>query len=213
MLLMVLGVFIAGCGSKMDVDKEGQVATLVAKTMAAIPSQTPLPSPSPASPTETPVAVEETEPTPEFSNTYRDEDLGFAFDYPGEWAVAYQEEQSRGGFFQFAREGFQPDPDAGGLPEQEILMQLTVLNWDPKGDLEAFLEVRRQAWDSSGIEAVSEETWSWGGEIPAMTFTLKGIDGQQSLVIFTYVGDRYLVFSTTMDFQIVMDIARTLCLP
>lgn len=211
--LVALSVFITGCESRMTVDKEDQVATLVAKTMAAIPSQTSVVSPSPASPTETPVAADEAEPAAGFSNTYRDEDLGFAFDYPGEWAVAYQEGQSRGSFFQFAREDFQPDPNAGGLPAGEMLMQLTVLNWDPKGDLGAFLEVRRQAWDSSGIEVVSEGTWSWDGEIPAVTFILEGVDGEQSLLAMTYVGDRYLVFSSTADFQIVEDVAHTLRLP
>lgn len=194
----------------MAEDKEGQVATLVAKTMAAVPSRTPVPGSSLVSPTETPVAADEPEPASGFSNTYRDEEAGYAFDYPGEWTVAYQEGQSRGGFFQFTREDFQPDPDAGGLPAEEVLMQVTVLNWDPKGDLEAFLEVRRQAWDSSGIEVVSEERWSWDGEVPAATFVLKGVDGEQSLVVFTYAGDRYLVFSTTADFPVVEDVARTL---
>lgn len=209
--LVAVAVFIAGCGSRTEVDKDDQVATLVAGTMAAAPTKTPVPSPVP--PTQTPVPTEEPEPTAELSNTYRDEDLGFAFDYPGGWAIAYQEGQSRGRFFQFAREDFQPDPDAGGLPEGEILLQVTVLNWDPKEDLEAFLEVRRQAWDSSGIEVLAEERWSWDGEIPAATFILKGIDGQQSLIIFTYAGDRYLTFSTTDDFQVVEDAAHTLRIP
>ncbi len=211
--LVAFSVFIAGCGAKREGGKEGQVATLVAGTMAAVPTQTSVPSPSPVPPIRTPVPTGEPEPTAARSNTYWDEDLGFAFDYPGDWAVAYQEGQSRGRFFQFAREDFQPDPDAGGLPVEEILLQVTILNWDPKWELEVFLEVRRQAWDSSGIEVLSEKRWSWDGEIPAATFILKGVDGQQSLIIFTYAGDRYLTFSTTDDFQVVEDAARTLRIP
>ncbi len=79
---------------------------------------------------------------------------------PAAWKVAYQENQSRGGYIQFTRADFQPDPKAGGLPAEEILLQVAVYNWDPKGDIHAYLEHRYQAWESSSIGFSEEKRWT-----------------------------------------------------
>lgn len=133
--------------------------------------------------------------------TYTDPELGFAFDYPASWGVGRREQQSRGGFVQLI--GSEGDLD-------DVRMQLTVLNWDPKQDLEAFLEVRRTAWESSGTEIQNENDWTWSGGVPGKTFRLQGVDGALSQVHFTYLEDRYLEISTTSEYQALEAIIATL---
>ena len=90
-------------------------------------------------------------------STYTDAELGLAFDYPAAWRIERQEQQSRGGFVQLI--GSEGDLD-------DVRMQLMVLNWGPKQDLEAFLEVRRTAWESSGGEIQKESDWTWADGVP-----------------------------------------------
>ena len=90
------------------------------------------------------------------------------------------------------------------------MAQVTILNWDPKQDLEGFLEVRRTAWNSSGIEVLEETDWIWGEGIPGKTFLLKGLDGAASQVNLTYVADRYLEFSTSSEFEVLPAVVTTL---
>lgn len=121
---------------------------------------------------------------------YNDPEIGYAFDYPSSWKVAYQEMQARGGYFQFVRTDFQPDPSAGGLPAEEILLQVAVYNLDPKGDLEAFLGQRYLAWDISGIGVKEEKRWTRvDGEL-AVQLILDGTEGDQAMLILTVVGER-----------------------
>ena len=210
--LMALALMVSGCGAPAAVDEGDRVGTIVAETLAAAPTGTLPPSATTAPPEET-VVPPTAEPAPNQARTYADPELGFAFDYPEGWAVAYQEGQSRGSFFQFAREGFQVDPDAGGLPPEEILMQVSLLNWEPSRDLEAYLDVRRTAWDSSGSTVISEETWIWHDGIPGVSFVLEGVDGVQSLIAVTTIGDLYLTFSGPARFEEVDAAARSLRVP
>lgn len=211
LLLAVVGLILVGCNASPGAGEEERVGTSVSETLAAIPTPTPLPTPTTPQPTRVPASTTELEI--ELTRTYQDEDLGYAFDYPDSWTVAHQEGQSRGMFIQFAREDFPTDPDSGGVPPEEILLQFTVLNWEPEQDLDAFMEVRRTAWESSGAEVISEEWWTWGGETPAVTVVVEGIDKEQSLSAFTYTGDRYLAFSGTGQFSVLEAIARTLRVP
>lgn len=210
-LLIFLLILMSGCLPRVVV-QEGSGREPVTQmeppqlTATIFPSLTPEAlDPTPLAPT-----LESTDKPPRI---YHNEEMGFAFAYPEDWVVAYQEGQSRGTYIQFTHSDYEPDPESSGLAPEEILMQVTVLNWDPEQDLDAFLDVRRQAWDSSGAEVISEATWSWGDGIPAVTVIVKGIDGAQSLFVFTYVRDRYVVFSGTDHFSLVESTARTLRLP
>lgn len=211
-LWIVLGMLASGCGLQLLFTKEDTAPTVAVQYSTDAPTATSFPTATPEPPTLTPISTTE-EPALQLSKSYEDAGLGFVFNYPGNWAVAYQENQSRGGYFQFTRVDFQPDPNAGGLPEKEILMQVSLLNWEPKGDLAAYLEMRRGAWDSSGVEILSEEYWHWNEDVPAVTLTLRAIGGNESVVVLITVGDRYLSLSAGGNFQVVKAIARSLWTP
>lgn len=193
-LLLLLGLLFVSCAVELDLESEGG-APSVSVPLTAVPTPTLLPSttlPTPSVVSGNKKALEA---------TYTHPDSLFSFDYPAEWQMGRQEEQSRGGFFQLIG----PDGDL-----DDIRMQVTVLNWDPKQDLKAFLDVRRTAWDNSGIEIRVEEEWTWAEEIPGKTFLLEGADGSVSQVHFTYLGDRYLEFSTTSEYENLERILETL---
>lgn len=192
--LLLLGFLFVSCAGELDQELEG-AAPSVSVPLTAVPTPTLLP-PTTLPPSE--VVSGEEYP---LEATYTNPDLGFSFDYPGEWQMGRQEEQSRGGFFQLV--------GPGGDPE-DVRMQVTVLNWDPKQDLEAFLDVRRTAWENSGIEIRVEEEWTWAEEIPGKTILLESVDGSVSQVYFTYLGDRYLEFSTTSEHENLERILETL---
>lgn len=111
--------------------------TLAAAPVMVTPAPLQVQAAVPASPTRTEAVVD----VLKLGSTYTDAELGLAFDYPAAWRIERQEQQSRGSFVQLV--GSEGDLD-------DFRMQLTVLNWDPKQDLEAFLEVRRTAWESLG---------------------------------------------------------------
>jgi len=210
-LFMIVFFSLSGCLTRV-VDQEGGGRDPVIEVTTPRPTDT-------ARPTATrDVVVPTAVPTPTApadgkSNTYQDDEIGFAFAYPAEWAPAYQEGQSRGRFIQFARAAFQPDPDAGGLPAEEIRMQVSLLGWEPTADLAAYLEVRRSALENSGAQILSEEHWTWGADVPGVTLIVQGIDGVESILSLTYVGDLYLTFSAGEDFQMVDEAARSLRVP
>jgi hypothetical protein len=94
-------------------------------------------------------------------------------------------------------------------PETSPRMDATVLNWDPKNDLDAFIDVRKQAWSASGMEVLSEEQYTLMGGHRAVRFLIEGVDGEQALLITTTVGQRYLVLSGTGDLDVLAEIAGT----
>jgi hypothetical protein len=201
--LVLILLFCSACAVNRF-DDQATIATLVAATRTAQVS-----TPGPLE-TQLPVSTQ----TPEIQTlpimTYNDPELGYAFDYPADWKIAYQENQSRGYYFQFTRADYMPDPESGGLPAEEILLQVALYNWDPKSDLEAYLDQRFQAWDSSGISAVMEQSWTRPDGEPAVMLLIEGADGDQARIIYTVVGDRYLELSTDSEFDQLGNIAESL---
>ena len=173
----------------------------------AIATLLPLPS-STSEPTHT---SEPTQPPISFdAATYRDEAAGFEFDYPAGWAFDGGEKQSRGYYVQFYSWNWQPGDVVEVIPAGETVLSLIVNLWDPKNDLEAYLDQRKLAWDSSGIEVLSEERVTLNGEWPAAQFIVQGADGLQSFSLFTTLGDQYLTLSGSGDLDLLAEIAHTL---
>jgi hypothetical protein len=130
------------------------------------------------------------------TSTYRDDEAGFAFEHPMVWGVGFQETQSRGYIVQLQ--------DVNG-PRLDIV----VLLWDPKRDLPAFLEVRKVAWESSGIAILEEQTIRLTNEQEAVYYVVEGGDGNQGFFFFTTLGDRYLQLSGSGDVALLAEIAQT----
>jgi hypothetical protein len=144
------------------------------------------------------------------SAAYRDEDAGFEFDYPASWvADSPQVVGPRGTSAQIT--SFPRDP--GELPEvippDGTIMAVTVLLWDPKNDLNEFVDVRKEGWTSSNSEILLEERWILTGDWEAFHFLVKAPD-QDVLYLITTVGERYLLLSGTGDLDLLGEMAGTL---
>lgn len=156
-------------------------------------------------PTETPVSQLAFEAT-----TYRDEETGFEFDYPVGWAFDPGEHQSRGYYVQFYSWDWQPGDVIETTPAGETILSVTVNYWDPKNDLEAFVNQRKTGWDASGTSILSEEHIMLDGEKPATQFIVQGADGTQTFILFTTIGEQYLTLSGNGDLDLLANVAHTL---
>ena len=140
----------------------------------------------------------------------RDEAAGFEFDYPAGWTVDSGERQSRGYYVQFYSWDWKPGDPIDPLPEGGTALSVTVQLWDPKNDLEAFINQRKTAWDASGISIQSENHLTLAGDRPATEFTVQATDGAQAYFLLTTNGDDYLVISGNGDLKVLAEIAHTL---
>jgi hypothetical protein len=79
-------------------------------------------------------------PAPSFeSQTYLNETVGFALDYPAGWTVTESVVGDRGS--QTLLLSAPEIADLAELPEGATRVSVTVYEWDPKNDLAAFIEV------------------------------------------------------------------------
>jgi hypothetical protein len=167
------------------------------EVVTSVPTVTPLP-------TETSVSQLTFEPT-----TYRNDEAGFEFDYPAGWAFDLGEHQSRGYYVQFYSWDWQPGDPIDSPPAGSTILSVTVQLWDPKNDLEAFINQRKLAWDSSGISILSEDRLLLAGDRPAAQFIVQGSDGSQAFFLLTTNGENYLVLSGNGDLNLLAEIAHT----
>ena len=162
-------------------------------------------------PTASPLPTETPIPQPAFeATTYRDDEAGFEFDYPVGWTFDPGEHQSRGYYVQFYSWDWQPGDPIDPLPEGGTVLSITIQLWDPKNDLEAFINQRKLAWDSSGTSILSEERLTLAGDRPAAQFVVQGVDGSQAFFLLTTNGEDYLVLSGNGDLSLLAEIVKTL---
>lgn len=88
-------------------------------------------------------------------------------------------------------------------------MDVNVLLWDPKNDLDAYIAVRKQAWSASGFDILSEEETMLTGEWRAARFWIQAPE-EQAFFLITTLGERYLVLSGSGDLKLLDEISRTL---
>jgi len=194
-LLLVL--ILASCGPAPSQSPTELPTPMIFTTSAPIPT---------ILPSETPVIPELSfEPA-----TYRDEDAGFEFDYPASWvADSPQVVGPRGTSAQIT--SFPRDP--GELPEvippDGTIMAVSVLLWDPKNDLNQFVDLRKEGWVTSNSEILQEERWTLTGDWEAFHFLVKTPE-QDVFYLITTVGERYLLLSGTGDLDLLREMAGTL---
>ena len=169
-------------------DEEATAIPIASPSPVILPAQTAFP------PTPTPTP---TQPRSFDAATYRDESAGFELDYPAEW----EEPVSMGGGDRGSIMQFR----VSGEPRLDVV----VLLWDPKGDLDAFLANHHVAWDASGINVVSEEATTLADGRAAARVVIQGSDSSQGFFFFTTLGDRYLQLSGGGDLELLAEISRT----
>ncbi len=172
-----------------------------------LPASATLPATSPP-PTSEPTAT--VEPTPAFTPTpttaplsyqataFRYEAAGYELDVPSEWTLPEPVVVGdRGSMVQFS--------NTTGLR-----LEVSLLQWDPRNDLTAFVETRKTAWEASGMSIVSAEELTLSSGIPAARFIVQTATGEQAFFFFTTAGDRYLQLSGSGDLDLLMEISQTL---
>jgi hypothetical protein len=177
--------------------------------LAACAPSTPMVQPAPPAVEPAPTLPAPTaEAAPAFEPaTYRDEANGFELYYPSNWSLEPNTViGSRGSQAQL----FSPGTTAETLAEGGARLSIVVYDWDPKGDLAAYVAQRRAAWDASGFKVMNGSQSALVDGRPASDFFIEPPDGSLSYFLFTPVGDRYLQLAGEGDLALIETIARTL---
>jgi len=158
------------------------------------------------SPTEAPVNPKL--PAASFeSQTYINEEFGFALDYPAGWTVNETVLGERSKQIQFLSA---PEiADLAILPENAARLTAVVYQWDPKNDLAAYVATRKTAWENSGFTIVEETPLVLELGLNAVQFELKTPDSS-AVVLITALGDQYLVLSGDGNLPLVKEIVQRL---
>jgi hypothetical protein len=170
-------------------------------TVPALPSET---AAAPA-PTETAAPLPKL-PAPSFeAQTYINETVGFALEYPAGWTVNEMVIGERGTQIQFlsAPEVADMPVVAGGATR----VNATIYQWDPKNDLAAYVAHWKSAWEASGFTLVEEQPLTLELGLPAVQYTIQTPDADVVFLV-TAIGDRYLVLSGEGDLELVKEIVQ-----
>jgi hypothetical protein len=184
-------------------------APVLTTDTAPAPAETPalvIPSDTPPAPTEVP-------PNPKLpaasfeAQTYVNEDVGFALDYPSGWTVHETVVGSRGTQVQFLSS---PElAEAATLPEGATRVTATIYQWDPKNDLAAYVANRKIAWEASGFQILEEEQAVLELGLPAVQLTVQTPD-TRAIFLFAALGDQYLELNGEGDLELVKEIVGRL---
>ena len=199
--VLVLILWLASCSTPRQTP-----APVATSAPESVDSGMPVPSTSEPVPTEMIVVPEGKIPAASFeSQTYIDESVGFALDYPADWTVTESVVGDRGS--QTVLLSAPGIADLADLPEGETRVSITVYQWDPKNDLAAFVDVRKTAWESSGFTILEEEDLVLDLGLSARQFVIQTPDGKETLFLFAALGDQYLSVSGEGDIELVKEIA------
>jgi len=198
LLLFVLAISLAACAAPATITP--------APISAPIEINTSAPN-APA--TEAPVEPQGKLRAPSFeSQTYINEAVGFALEYPAQWTV--QETVLGERASQSVLLSSPAVADLATVPNGETRVAVIVYQWDPKNDLAAFVETRKAAWESSGFTILDEEPLTLDLGLNAVRFTVQTSDGLIVPFLFSAIGDHYLSISGEGDLAIVEEIMQYL---
>jgi hypothetical protein len=169
-------------------------------------------SPVTPPPATEPVSVPDVEgkmPAPSFeSQTYINETVGFALEYPALWTAKETTSGDRGA--QTVLLSALEIADLETLPAGATRVATNVNHWDPKNDLAAFVDARKMAWDSSGFTIIEEEPLTLDLGLAAVRFTVQTTDGVPVEFLFTAINDQYVTISGEGDLVLVKEIMQYL---
>lgn len=139
------------------------------------------------------------------STTYRDENAGFALDYPIDWTL---DPSSVVGVRGAQALLLSPGSSAETVVDGGTRLSITTYLWDPKHDLDAWVAQRRTAWDASGFTLLREEEWTLTDGRPAKLFVIQAPDSE-SITLLTTVGEDYLQVTGEGDLALAEAVLRT----
>jgi hypothetical protein len=168
---------------------------------------TPTLTPLPPVPTETAVPNPKLPAAPFDSETYINEEAGFAIDYPAGWTVNETVVGSRGTQIQFLSS---PElAEASLIPANQVRLSATIYQWDPKNDLDAYVQHWKEAWSASGFTILEEQDLILELGLPAVQFTVQSPD-TQTVFLVTALEDQYLVIAGEGDLELAKQIVQRL---
>ncbi len=184
------------------------------------PTDTPQPTEMPATETAVPPTPTEASspqgapvsagklPAPPFdAQTYANEGAGFALDIPAAWTINETVVGPRGTQILFVSK---PElADAATMPEGEARVAATIYQWDPKNDLNAYVDHWKTAWQSSGFTILDEQPRTLELGLPAVQFIVRSSD-TETVFLVTALTDQYLVLSGEGDLELVKQIVQRL---
>ena len=148
-------------------------------------------------------------PAPSFeSQTYINEAVGFALDYPAGWTVQESVIGDRGS--QTLLLSSPEIAELATLPAGATRVAVNVNQWDPKSDLAAFVENRKTAWEASGFSILTEEPLILDLGLSAIRVTVQSPEGVPVEYLFAAVNDQYVTISGEGDLELVKEIMRYL---
>lgn len=138
--------------------------------------------------------------------TYTDAENNFMLEYPAEWTlVPNQRIGDRGSQAQFLSPGASNEV----LPAGGTRVTITVFAWDPQNDLAAYAAQRKIAWEASGMKVLDEKSGQLPDGTAEMHFVLQPLDGQQTYILLTAWGQKYLQIAGDGNLTLIDEIAHT----
>lgn len=139
------------------------------------------------------------------SETYINEEAGFALDYPAGWTVNEVVVGPRGTQVQFLSS---PEiAETATLPEGATRVNATLYQWDPKNDLAAFIANQKAAWEASGFSILEEEQLVLELGLPAVRFTVQ-TPAADVVFLVAALEDQYLVLGGEGKLDLVDEIVQ-----
>ena len=137
---------------------------------------------------------------------YTDEANGFELDYPVGWSVVPDTQVGVRGSQALL---LSPGTTAETIAEGGSRLSISIYQWDPKGDLEAYVAQRRTAWDASGFKVLDGSLTELSDGRPASDFFIEAPDGVLAYFLLTTNGEQYLQLAGEGDLTLLETIART----
>lgn len=196
-MILTLLLFATACAPA--VTSRAVDSVVVPATSTDEPIASSVPTAAPANP-KLPAASFESE-------TYINEEIGFALDYPAGWTVNESIVGDRGSQIQFLSSPALAE--SAVLPEGENRVTAVLYDWDPKNDLPAYIANWKTAWESSGFTVVDELPLVLDLGLNAVQFTIKTPDSS-AVVLITALGDKYMVLSGEGNLELAKEIVQRL---
>ena len=161
----------------------------------------------PATPTETAAPQGKLPAAPFESQPYFNEQAGFALDIPSGWTTQETVVGPRGTQILFLSK---PElAEAATIPAGETRLSATIYQWDPKNDLDAYVDHMKTAWESSGFTILDEQQLTLEQGLPAVQLTVRTAE-TDVLYLVTALKDQYLVLAGEGDLNLVQQIVQRL---
>ena len=203
-VVFVLVLWLATCSAPQPEAPAPQIAPTQTNPP---PTLTPTLTAFPPTPTETAIPESKLPAAPFDAQTYINEEAGFAFEVPSGWTVNEMVVGPRGTQIQFLSS---PElVDAAVIPADQTRLSATIYQWDPKNDLAAYVQQRKDAWSASGFTILEEQELTLELGLPAVLFTVQTPD-TQTVFLVTALEDQYLVISGEGNLDLARQIVQRL---